>query len=245
MTLRSQLTSLESADLVRLAQTRPELEYLFRHALVQDAAYSVLLLSDRQRIHHIVGQTIEQSYPDRPDELAPILGHHFALAGNNERAFHYFSLAGDAAGRVYALNEAIILYSRALQAQTAHSPAPQLVHLYKSRGQAYYALARWPEAWANYQELEQVGRQRQDRSLQLHGLLEQATMRAVFNPLSDPQEAQIISDQALALAEEIGDQPAQATILWILMRVQGMVASISSELAVSYGEQSLALARQL
>jgi hypothetical protein len=241
--ITTQLSALESADLVRLAQSRPELEYLFRHALVQDAAYSVLLLSDRQRIHHAVGETLERRYPDRPDELAPFLGHHFALAGDNERAFRYFSLAGDAAGRAYALDEAITLYSRALQAQTAHSPAAQLIHLYKSRGQAYYALTRWQEAWDNYQELEQLGRQRQDRSLELHGLLEQATMRAVFNPLSDFQEAQIISDRALALAEEIGDQAAQATILWNLMRIQSMNGS--SELAVSYGEQSLALARQL
>lgn len=245
MKVSSQLSSLESADLIRLAQLRPELEYLFRHALVQDAAYAVLLLSDRQRIHHVVGETLERHYPNRPDELAPILGHHFALAGDNERAFHYFIQAGDVAGRAYALDEAIIHYSRALQAQTPDSPALQLIHLYKSRGQAYYDLTRWQEAWANYQELEQAGRQRQDRSLELHGLLQQATMRAVFNPLSDLQEAQVISSRALTLAEEIGDQAAQATILLNLMRIQITPTGGSSELGVRYGEQSLALSRQL
>jgi tetratricopeptide (TPR) repeat protein len=244
MTVSNQLYTLESADLVRLAQTRPDVEYLFRHALVQDAAYGVLLLTERQRLHQAVGRTLECRYPDRPAELAPILGHHFTLAGDNERAFHYFTLAGDVAKRTHALPEAIAHYSRALQVQTANTPSPQLIHLYKNRGQAYYTLTRWQEAWDNYQELEQLGRQSQDRTLELWGLLEQVTMRATFNPFFDPQEAQRLGSRALALAEEIGDQTAQASILWSLMRVQAMPGG-SSDLAIRYGEQSLALARRL
>ena len=46
MTTQQHLTQLESTGLLRLAQTHPELEYLFRHALVQDAAYESLLLAD-------------------------------------------------------------------------------------------------------------------------------------------------------------------------------------------------------
>ena len=42
------LTHLEATGLLRLAQTRPELEYLFRHALLQDTAYESLLLTDRK-----------------------------------------------------------------------------------------------------------------------------------------------------------------------------------------------------
>jgi predicted ATPase len=42
MTTTQDLTHLESTGLIRLAQTHPELEYLFRHTLVQDAAYESL-----------------------------------------------------------------------------------------------------------------------------------------------------------------------------------------------------------
>ena len=45
MTIMSELGKLESAGLIRLAQLEPELEYLFRHVLVQDAAYASLLVS--------------------------------------------------------------------------------------------------------------------------------------------------------------------------------------------------------
>src|SRR5690606_9644008 len=82
MTLTAQLSTLESSGLIRLAQVDPELEYLFRHALVQEAAYSSLLQTDQKRLHREVGEALEHSYPDRLDsrELAPVLGHHFAQA---------------------------------------------------------------------------------------------------------------------------------------------------------------------
>lgn len=51
MGLAEQLAYLESADLVRMAQGQPELEYLFRHAMVQDAAYSSLLRHNRRALH--------------------------------------------------------------------------------------------------------------------------------------------------------------------------------------------------
>jgi predicted ATPase len=87
--LHHHLTHLEAAGLVRLAREQPDLEYLFRHALVQDAAYAVLLLSDRKQLHQAVAETLERTYKDRPQEIAPLLAHHFDAAGNNSRALHY------------------------------------------------------------------------------------------------------------------------------------------------------------
>src|SRR5260221_8799234 len=57
--LGGMLTRLEAADLIRLVQVEPNLEYLFRHALVQDAAYESLLKSDRQTLHRVVGNILE------------------------------------------------------------------------------------------------------------------------------------------------------------------------------------------
>src|SRR5438094_394934 len=116
MTLHTDLAALEASGLVRLSQVEPELEYLFRHALIQDAAYSSLLKADRRRLHLVVGEALERLYPDRADsqELAPLLGYHFDEGGDDPRALKYFTLAGDAAARVYANMEAVSLYARAL-----------------------------------------------------------------------------------------------------------------------------------
>src|SRR4051812_43545453 len=116
MTLTRQLVTLEATGLILLAHLEPEVEYLFRHALVQAAAYHSLVKIDRRRLHLAVGQALEQLYPARLDspDLTPVLAHHFGEAGDQARAMHYYSLAGAAAARVYANAEAIQHFGHAL-----------------------------------------------------------------------------------------------------------------------------------
>src|SRR5215475_14192833 len=97
MNLISQLNTLESSGLIRLLRAQPELEYLFHHALVQDAAYSSLLKQDRRRLHLAVGEALERLYPGQCDELAAILAYHFGKAEIHEKAILYLTLAGDQA----------------------------------------------------------------------------------------------------------------------------------------------------
>ncbi len=106
MSIASQLSALEAAGLVRLAGTQPDLEYLFRHALVRDAAYASLLAQDRKRLHQAVGEALEEMYPERREELAPQLARHFFEAGDALRALRYFMMAGDSALAAFANQEA-------------------------------------------------------------------------------------------------------------------------------------------
>ena len=110
MTLFSDLGTLETAGLIRVAKVEPDLEYLFRHALVQDTAYASLLESDRKKLHLAVGDAIENLYPERRTELAAILAKHFREAGEEARSLSYFLIAGDEALSAYANQEAEILY---------------------------------------------------------------------------------------------------------------------------------------
>ena len=55
MTVIQQLGNLEAAGLVSVAQLEPDLEYLFRHSLLQDAVYSTLVEDDRKQLHLLVG----------------------------------------------------------------------------------------------------------------------------------------------------------------------------------------------
>ncbi len=61
MTLRPQRDSLESASLVRLAQIEPEVEYLFRHALIQDVAYQSLVKAERKMTIYIESNSRAQA----------------------------------------------------------------------------------------------------------------------------------------------------------------------------------------
>jgi tetratricopeptide (TPR) repeat protein len=113
MTAETQLDTLEAKGLIRLAALRPELEYLFRHALVQDAAYGSLLKQERRELHARVGEALEELYPERREELAPVLAMHFENAGETDKAIDYFAAGGEHAFSQNAIVESFDAYSRA------------------------------------------------------------------------------------------------------------------------------------
>src|SRR3990172_2622734 len=113
-------------------------------------------------------------------------------------------------------------YARALELAT-RSDAPisvtseQLIHLYLSRGHALELTGQYPEAWRNYEDMEALARARGDRALELASLSERAKIRATPTPLHNLAEGQALAEQALALARELGDRPAECKVLWTLM----------------------------
>src|SRR5690349_16913291 len=123
-----QLDQLVSSGLIGRVGATAELEYLFRHALVQDAAYNSLLRADRRRLHQAVGAILEQAYTGNLAEIAPLLAEHFAQAGDDPRALQYYSLAADTAAARYANVEALAHYAQALEiAYRSEAPAEAII----------------------------------------------------------------------------------------------------------------------
>lgn len=107
------LSELELAELIREKQRHPELEYIFKHALVQEAAYGSILADNRRGIHRRVARSIEVLFPDRLDEFASLLAHHYTCAEDWDKAQSYLFKAGEQAGRMAADAEALELLRRA------------------------------------------------------------------------------------------------------------------------------------
>jgi ABC-type transport system substrate-binding protein/class 3 adenylate cyclase len=108
------LSKLQWLQLVVEERSLPAPEYRFRHGLVQEVAYGRLLEARRRELHLQVGEALESIHRDSPAEVYGLLGRHFAEADEPERAIDYLLKAGDAARDVYAGEEAIELYRRAL-----------------------------------------------------------------------------------------------------------------------------------
>jgi tetratricopeptide (TPR) repeat protein len=113
MSARAELGTLEASGLIEIAALQPELEYLFRHALVQEAAYDSLLKQDRRQLHRAAAETILKLHPDRAREFAGVIAMHFEQAGDSARATEYFVTAGDHALERFANREAKALFARA------------------------------------------------------------------------------------------------------------------------------------
>jgi class 3 adenylate cyclase/tetratricopeptide (TPR) repeat protein len=110
------LHDLQDVELIREKQLAPELEYIFKHALVQEATYESILLDRRRRLHRKVGDCIERLFADRLDEFSGMLAYHYARAEAWEKAQGYLFRAGDQAGRMSADAEALTHYRLAVEA---------------------------------------------------------------------------------------------------------------------------------
>jgi tetratricopeptide (TPR) repeat protein len=113
MAIEPELDTLEAKGLIRLAAYRPELEYLFRHWLVQDAAYGSLLKQERRELHRQVGDALELLYPERRAELAAVLAMHYEEAGETEKALEHLLAAGRYSLDRNAIQEAYSAFDRA------------------------------------------------------------------------------------------------------------------------------------
>lgn len=128
------LGRLAAADLIRAgAASGPR--WRFTHALLHEVAYQNLLLARRTELHQRAGQALEATFlADRepsadgearsPRRLAELeaLGHHWSLSPDKARGAHYLLAAGDRARAVYANDDAIRHYERALRT-LAEAPA--------------------------------------------------------------------------------------------------------------------------
>ncbi|WP_213958590.1 adenylate/guanylate cyclase domain-containing protein [Variovorax sp. dw_954] len=128
------LARLAAADLVRAGATEAA-DWRFTHALLHDVAYQNLLLTRRTELHHRAGRALEaetriaaeqdadattgardEARSSSPRRLAELeaLGHHWSLSPDKARGAHYLLAAGDWARGVYANDDALRHYERAL-----------------------------------------------------------------------------------------------------------------------------------
>jgi tetratricopeptide (TPR) repeat protein len=243
--LDTELLTLQQADMILEAARMPELEYIFRHALTQEAAYSTLLLKQRRVFHGRVGQTLEALYPNESDELAAELADHFFQARDFERALNYYSVAGEKAFHLHASTEAIAHFKRAISCTEQMEDADgRLVHLYLRLGRSFELEYQFDSALSTYQDMVEMAKARGDESLKLASLTAQCIIHATQTPLYDPALAKELGEQTLTLAQELNDQEAEAKVLWGLLLVEHWGGGDLRK-GLEYGQRSLAISRKL
>jgi predicted ATPase len=101
------LEQLVAGELIFRRGTPPDAEYTFKHALVQDAAYSTLLRTRRQQLHGRIATTLEAQFPETVETQPEVLARHCAEAGLTEKAVDYSFKAGQRAIARGAMPEAV------------------------------------------------------------------------------------------------------------------------------------------
>jgi class 3 adenylate cyclase/predicted ATPase len=112
--LQDALMKLVAAELIFVRGAPPTATYVFKHALVQDAAYDTFVRSNRQQLHARIADALGTQFPEMAETQPEILAHHFMQAGLIDRAILWGRKAGDLAIRRSANREAVGHLGRAL-----------------------------------------------------------------------------------------------------------------------------------
>lgn len=105
---------LENLDLIR-KQDQGKTAYFFKHILTCETAYNTLSFARKRDLHERIGVHIEKTRKKSIEEYLGILSHHYFLAQNYDKSLYFSVKAGDKAKNVYANEEAIEFYTRAIE----------------------------------------------------------------------------------------------------------------------------------
>jgi predicted ATPase len=122
--LQEELHRLVEAELLYQRGLPPLAHYVFKHALIQDAAYASLLRSTRQQYHQRIAQVLEAQFPETTETQPELLAHHFMHAGLHKQAVEYWYKAGQRASARSAYREAISHLYTGMEVLTALSDTP-------------------------------------------------------------------------------------------------------------------------
>ena len=107
-----------------LRGTPPDAIYIFKHALLQDAAYSTMLRARRQQLHSAIALVLEKRFPDVVNATPEVVGQQFEQAAQSEKAIDYYQKAADRDLRRFAMKESIAHYTNALRLVSAMPESP-------------------------------------------------------------------------------------------------------------------------
>jgi class 3 adenylate cyclase/predicted ATPase len=241
-TLQHGLVRLLEAELLYQRGTPPQASYVFKHALVQEAAYQSVLKSSRQRHHQSVAQVLEAGFPEVRETRPELLAHHYTQAGLAARAMPWWYRAGQRAFEHSAHLEAITHLEKGLELAAALPRTPerceQELDLLNALGLALFAIkgqasAEAGRTYASARErCAEIGETPKLFSI-LSGLFSFHTVRAEIH------EAWEVAEQLLALAEGQHDTTRHLVAYWaigetLLFRGEFAQARIRLEQALGF-----------
>jgi predicted ATPase len=127
-TLQRGLHQLVAAEFLYQRGLPPQATYVFKHALIQDAAYQSLLRSTRQQHHQRIAQVLAERFPETAETQPELLAHHYTEAGLREQAIPYWQHAGQRALQRSANLEAVSHVTRGLGVLSTLPETHERVH---------------------------------------------------------------------------------------------------------------------
>ena len=217
-TLRRGLQQLVEAEFLYQRGLPPQATYLFKHALIQDAAYQALLKSTRQQYHQRIAQVLVEGFPDMVETQPELVAQHYTEADLAEQAVLYWQQAGHVAQARWAHDEAIAHLTTGLAMlmtlpETRERDRQELT-LRINLGKSLAVTKGWaaPEAEANFVRAWEICQQASDTPQLLLVLF---WLAQVYIVRADLRKHREVGARMRALAEQQPDPLLRLVAHWL------------------------------
>ncbi len=203
--LNGDLDRLMAIDIV-FQSSRTVRRYVFRHALLQDAAYESMLKSKRREVHCRIADVLTKRRPELAESEPEVMASHLARAGRAADASDYWRKAGDLALRKSAYQETIGAFRGALDnvpdsAEKAH----ERIHINRAIATAYFAVADIQSVRKHLEKAAEDAARSANKILMAEIAIQQCHVLNIYGGrLEDGRKA---GQRALAIAVELQDEP--------------------------------------
>jgi tetratricopeptide (TPR) repeat protein len=217
----------------------PDLEYMFKHVLTQEATYHSLLGTRRKSLHTAIGLAMEALYPERLAEHYEELACHFTQGEAWEKAVWYLLKSGDKARLAYANQDAIPFYTHAIEVSgriTLALEEAQLVPVYEGRGLVRMLLADYDAAIADFQTMRQLAHASGHPQKEGESLCHLAYVHWAKLHEDETTHVGQYATEALQLVHQLGDQHILAqslASLGLAQQARGTLSEAERRLAAS------------
>jgi class 3 adenylate cyclase/tetratricopeptide (TPR) repeat protein len=226
------IARLVESGLVARRDEAPEPSLRYGHALMHEAAYSGLLLSDRKRLHGLVLDAYEKRFAHPGEDLIQIFAQHAIQSERWDKAAHYLGLAYSSAVGRSANREAVSLFNRAIEATSKLPPqigVPRAIDLRLSAITAFHTLGENDKLVELISEAERLAESIGDR--RRHVAASTQTAFALWME-GRHREAQQRAEAALALVQLPKDFSIALSVLFNLANIHHAQGNIAQALVL-------------
>lgn len=217
--LDDKLRRLTSLDMIFESKSFPEIEYSFKNILVQEAAYSCLLLKRQRELHSVVAQAITSGYHDRLEDYYELLAMHYQHAQDYANAYAYSVKSGLKAKKVFANRNAVDHFNTALVlSEQIERPDPPVAHVHILISEVYELTG----------DLDAAIDARTQAVNRLEDILQKADSQRnigrIYEKQGKKEEALAVYEEVAALLEPYPESIEMARLLmnksWVLNRMR-------------------------
>jgi predicted ATPase len=208
--LDAALARLVASGLISRRGAPPEASYIFKHALVEDAAYVTMVKSRRRRLHASIAKALVERFPALAEKQPEIVAHHFTEASLASEAVGHWVKAAQLAHARWANREAAGFFEQALRVLATLSETretlEQAIDLRFELKASLIPLGQFERIVGHLREAESLARRLDDQHRLARFSFHMCQTLALGG---DPAEASVFGQQALELADSLGDVPLQ------------------------------------